>query len=92
MARDSLLVLAETMEFCAIHAVTGTHWLRLILPALAPQDQARAIRYFWQAIASVYCKMGCPLPLDAAEAERRRRLPCPDWPAIAAAAARARRT
>jgi hypothetical protein len=88
IARDSLLVFAATMEFCALHAVTGAHWLRLILPPLGPADRDRAIRQFWQAIASVYAKMGCPLPLAAAEAERQRRLPCPSWEEIAAAACR----
>jgi len=86
IARDSLAVFAATMEFCALHALTGTHWLRLILPVLDAQDQARAIRFFWQAIASVYPKMGCPAPLSPAEAERLRRLPAPEWAAIAAAA------
>jgi hypothetical protein len=88
IARDSLLVFAATMEFCALHAVTGAHWLRLVLPALGPADQARAIRHFWQAIASVYPKMGCPLPLTAAEAARQRALPCPGWEEIAAVACR----
>jgi hypothetical protein len=86
MARDSLLVFAATMEFCALHAVTGTHWLRLILPVLDPADQERAIRFFWQAIASVYPKMGFPAPMAPEEAERQRRLPAPGWDEIAAAA------
>ncbi|MGX9966874.1 questin oxidase family protein [Roseomonas sp. F4] len=86
MAKDSLLLFAGTLDFCALHALTGTHWLRLILPVLDPADQQRAIRFFWQAIASVYPKMGCPLPLDEAAAEALRRLPVPDWPEITAAA------
>jgi hypothetical protein len=86
IARDSLLVLAHTMDFCAIHAVTGTHWLRLVLPLLKTEDQKRAIRFFWQAIASVYPKMGFPRPLTAEEADAMRALPAPDWPEIAAAA------
>jgi hypothetical protein len=88
IARDSLLVFAATMEFCALHAVTGAHWLRLVLPMLGPADQERAIRQFWQAMASVYPKMGCPAPLGTGEAERQRALPCPGWDAIAAAACR----
>ena len=86
MARDSLLLFGATMDFCALHALTGTHWLRLILPVLDPADQHRAIRFFWQAIASVYPKMGCPLPLDEVAAEELRGLPAPEWPEIAAAA------
>ncbi|NKC32671.1 questin oxidase family protein [Falsiroseomonas selenitidurans] len=88
MARDSLLLFGATLDFCALHALTGTHWLRLVLPALDPADQSRAIRFFWQAIASVYPKMGCPPPLTAEAAARMRALPAPDWPAIAAAACR----
>jgi hypothetical protein len=88
IAAASLLVFANTMEFCALHAVTGTHWLRLILPLLGPADQERAIRHFWQAIAAVYHKMHCPAPMAPEEAARQRALPCPDWPAIAAAACR----
>lgn len=88
IARDSLLVFAGTMEFCALHAVTGAHWMRLVLPHLAPADQARAIRQFWQAIASVYPKMGYPAPLSAEEAARQRALDCPGWDVIAAAARR----
>lgn len=86
MAQDSLMVFAATGEFCALHAVSGTHWLRLVLPVLEPVDQDRAIRFFWQAIASVYPKMRFPLPLTEAEAGSQRALPAPGWPAIAAAA------
>jgi len=88
IAAASLLVFANTMEFCALHAVTGTHWVRLILPLLGPADQARAIRHFWQSIAAVYHKMGCPAPMPAEEAARQRALACPDWAEIAAAACR----
>lgn len=88
IARDSLLVFAATMEFCALHAVTGTHWLRLILPQLGPADRNRAIRHFWQAIAALYPKMGFPAPLPPEEAARLRTLPCPAWREIAAAACR----
>jgi hypothetical protein len=90
LASDSLMVLAASTspnaEFCALHAVTGTHWLRLVLPSLQPADKSRAIRFFWQAIASAYPKMGCPAPMSPEEAGRQRRLPAPDWSGIAAAA------
>ncbi|QYU68507.1 questin oxidase family protein [Leptolyngbya sp. 15MV] len=49
IADASLRVFARTGEFCALHAVTGTHWIRLILPLLGTADQHRAIRFFWQA-------------------------------------------
>jgi hypothetical protein len=86
IAHDSLLLFAATMEFCALHAVTGAHWVRLVLPVLQPADQARAIRHFWQAIAALYHKMGCPVPLTEEQAAAQRALAVPGWDAIAAAA------
>jgi hypothetical protein len=86
-AREASLALyAGTMDFCALHAVTGCHWLRMIAP-IAP-DPGLALRYFWQAIAALYPKIGFP-DLPVAEAlDAWRRLPCPDWPEIEAAAVR----
>lgn len=86
MARASLALMAGTMSFEALHAVTGIHWLRLTASAWPDADLAR--RYFWQAIAAVYPKIGMPdLPGEAA-LDRLRSLPCPDWPVIKAAACR----
>jgi hypothetical protein len=82
----SLALYAGTMDFCALHALTGCHWLRLLEPVLP--DPGLALRYFWQAIASLYPKIGFPDLPDAETLEAWRRLPCPDWPEIAAAAAR----
>src|SRR5258708_26882870 len=60
----SLALYAGTMDFCALHAVTGCHWLRPIKPG-AP-DFALALRYFWQSIAALYPKLGFPeLPIAA---------------------------
>lgn len=84
MARDSLRLYAATMDFSALHAVTGTHWLRLVLPHL--DRPAPLIRAFWQAIAALYPKLGFPAPLDEAAAARMAELPCPDWGTIARAA------
>jgi hypothetical protein len=86
MREASLALYAGTMDFCALHALTGCHWLRLVQP-VAP-DPGLMLRYFWQAIASLYPKLGFP-DLPSAEAlEAWRRQPCPDWPEIAAAAVR----
>jgi hypothetical protein len=84
MARDALRLYAATLDFSALHAVTGTHWLRLVAPSL--DDPQPLIRSFWQAISALYPKMGFPVPLDAATAEAAARLPCPGWGEIAAAA------
>ena len=58
VARCSLALYAATLDFCALHAVTGTHWLRLIAPRTP--DRAAPLRYFWQAIASLVPKIGFP--------------------------------
>ena len=84
MREASLALYAGTMDFCALHAVTGCHWLRLLRPA-APEPEL-ALRYFWQAIASLYPKIGFPNLPDAEALDGWRRLPCPDWPEIEAAA------
>lgn len=84
VARASLALFAGTMDFCALHAVTGAHWLRILWPVLP--DPALALRYFWQIIAALYPKIGFPELPDAAQLEEWRRAPCPDWPAIRAKA------
>jgi Questin oxidase-like len=80
IARLSLALYASTLDFCALHAVTGTHWLRLMAPRTP--DTATPLRHFWQAIATLVPKIGFPtLPgEDQLEAWRRMRLP--DWPEI----------
>lgn len=84
--KASLALYAGTMDFCALHAVTGCHWLRMIAPA-AP-DPGLALRYFWQAIAALYPKIGFPDLPTAEMLGEWRRLPCPDWPEIEATAVR----
>src|SRR5260221_3725933 len=51
MAGGSLVLFAATMEFCALHALTRSHLVRLI-PA-DRGDRALPIPHFWQAIAAV---------------------------------------
>src|SRR3984885_2996598 len=80
IARCSLALYAATLDFCALHAVTGTHWLRLI--ARRTPDAATPLRYFWQAIASLVPKIGFPVLPSADELEAWRRAPLPDWPEI----------
>jgi hypothetical protein len=80
VARVSLALYAATLDFCALHAVTGTHWLRLIAPR-AP-DRATPLRYFWQAIAALAPKMGFPSLPPADQLETWRRMPLPGWPDI----------
>ncbi len=80
IARLSVALYAATADFSALHAVTGTHWLRLMAP-LTP-DTATPLRYFWQAIASLAPKIGFPASPSAQQLEQWRRMPLPDWPEI----------
>ena len=80
IARCSIALYAATLDFCALHAVTGTHWLRLIAPRTP--DRAAALRYFWQAIASLVPKIGFPVLPSADQLDAWRRSPLPDWPEI----------
>jgi hypothetical protein len=77
IARCSLALYAGTLDFCALHAVTGTHWLRLMAPRTP--DAATPPRYFWQAIASLVPKIGFPVLPSADELEAWRRISLPDW-------------
>jgi hypothetical protein len=84
VAAASLALYAGTMDFCALHALTGSHWLRILWPVLP--DPNLLLRHFWQAIAALYPKIGFRDPPSAETLETWRRVPCPDWPEIRAAA------
>lgn len=86
LAHAGLVLMAGTMSFEALHAVTGAHWLRLV--GRRWPDPSLAGRYFWQAIAAVYPKLKMPALPDADALDALRATPAPAWPAIAAAALR----
>lgn len=73
----ALNLMATTMTFEAVHAVTGLHWIRML--GLAGDDLAVAMRGYWTAIAGVYPKIGLPVPLDETALDAMRRRQCPDW-------------
>lgn len=84
MAAAALALYAQTMDFSALHAVTGLHWLRLTRPHLDDPDALYPI--FWAIIASLVPKIGFP-DLPTAEAlEAMRNQPAPEWPEIFATA------
>ncbi len=84
MAHASLRLYAAAMDFSSLHAVTGTHWLRLVIArARVPEP---LIRGYWQAIAALYPKIGFVAPLGDEQAAELTARPCPDWPEIKAAA------
>lgn len=80
IAKLSLALFAATGDFCALHAVTGAHWLRLMEPRTP--DAATPLRYFWQAIASLVPKIGFPELPGEQQLEQWRRMPLPDWTEI----------
>lgn len=84
MAETALAVFAATMDFSALHAVTGMHWARLIAPHL--DDPLPLYRAFWQVIAALVPKIGFPALPTAEALDAMRATPVPDWPAIRNAA------
>jgi hypothetical protein len=87
LRRVSLILLASTMTFEALHAVTGCHWLRLLPPQCPATFDIQSA--FWTAIVSVYPKIGMPLPLGEEAIEAMRHAPSiPEWAEIASAAIR----
>lgn len=84
MAKVSLALFASTMDFAALHALTGCHWIRMMAP-ITP-DVGQALRYFWQGITALVPKIGFPKLLSDNALEEMRRLPAPDWPDIFRAA------
>jgi len=86
LAETSLALFAATMDFSSLHALTGSHWIRMIGPHLAEADRPALQRYFWQIIASLVPKIGFPSLPSAEQLDQWRHLPAPGWPEIAAAA------
>lgn len=84
VTRSSLVLYASTMSFEALHAMTGSFWVRLISPYV--DDPGQLVRYFWQAVLAVYPKIGMPTPLDADAMDALRALALPPSEEIAAAA------
>jgi hypothetical protein len=74
------------MDFCALHAVTGMHWMRIVMPYCDAPTQAVLQRHFWQAIAGVMVEMRFPAIPSAEELQAWRQIKTPDWPEIKAAA------
>ena len=80
----SLGLYAGTMTFEALHALTGSHWLRLVSQHV--DDPAPLVVEFWQVIMSLYPKIGMPDLPDAGDLARLRSLEIPPDGVIAEAA------
>ena len=86
IARLSLALYVSTGDFSALHAVTGTHWLRMMAPRTP--DAATPLRYFWQAIATLVPKIGFPDLPSAGQLDEWRNMHLPDWHEISSEAVR----
>lgn len=82
-ARTALVLFAATMDFAALHALTGLHWVRMIH---AVRPEPLLLRHVWQAVAALVPTIGFPSLPDEATLDQWRHLPCPDWPEIHAKA------
>ena len=60
VARCSLALYAATLDFCALHAVTGTHWLRLIAPRTPGPRRAAALFLAGDCIARAEDRLSRP--------------------------------
>ena len=79
VAATALALYAATMDFAALHAVTGAHWVRVV-SRVCPDPLL--LRCFWQAVAALVPSIGFPALPSAEQLDAMRRLPCPDWPLI----------
>lgn len=85
LAGAAVTLFAATGDFTALHAVTGTHALRLVLPWV--DDHQTALAYHWRALLAAYGSMGAPqLPSDGEIARLRRCATPPDWTDLRAVA------
>lgn len=84
LADASLALFAGTMDFCALHAVTGMHWMRIVMPFCPTPDAM--MRTFWQCVSALMGEMRFPRIPSAEELDEWRQIKTPDWPEIFAAA------
>ncbi len=79
IAATALALYAATMDFAALHALTGAHWVRLVA-RVCPDPML--LRCFWQSVAALVPSIGFPTLPTSEQLDAWRRLPCPDWPTI----------
>jgi hypothetical protein len=80
LAGAALDLYLRSKNFTALHAVTSTHALRLVLPLLPERDQAAALRYHFQAL--LVAALSIKLPKNAPVAAPSP----PEWPELVARA------
>jgi hypothetical protein len=80
LAGAALDLYLRSLDFTALHAVTSTHALRLVLPHLDARDQELALRYHFQALLVAMLSIRVPGESPVAGSST------PDWPALVARA------
>lgn len=78
LALAALDLYIHTLDFTAIHAVTSTHALRLLLPHLPDAERELALRYHFQALLVAALSIKAPQNVPAPGKT------LPDWPALVA--------
>lgn len=78
LASAAVSMYAATRDFTALHAVTATHAVRLLLPYV--EERRPAVARHWQALLAAYVSIGTP---DLAVAESGE---LPSWDALVRAA------
>ncbi len=84
MAAASLAIFASSQHFAALHAVTGVHWLRIVLPYCTTPEVM--LRKFWLCISTLIPDMEYPTLPDAETLTKWRTVDAPPWSKIWAVA------
>lgn len=77
LAGAALTLFAATGNFTALHAMTATHALRLVLPWV--DDHQVAVAHHWRALLAAYGSMGAPPLPSEGDIARLRCSSTPTW-------------
>jgi hypothetical protein len=78
LGRAAGALYGATGDFTALHAVTGTQAVAVLLPYV--QNQNVMLPWLWQALASAYVSIGRPAVPDADAIQTWRSVESPAWP------------
>jgi hypothetical protein len=78
LGRAAGALYGATGDFTALHAVTGTQAVAMLLPYV--QNQNVLLPWLWQALAAAYVSIGRPAIPDADAIQAWRAVESPAWP------------
>jgi hypothetical protein len=78
LARAAAALYAATGDFTALHGVTGTQAMIVLLPYV--REQSVLVRWLWQALAATYISLGRPALPEKDAIEAWRGAEAPAWP------------